>query len=177
LINNAALRLLFTLVAITAAAQPMPAFVPRRPVSLPGTPGLSASTPELTNAPPNYLVRVEWKDTNGPVGVIEVLTAEGQFQASSSFPGSGSVAGEPAPSTPVSLNGTLKALNAEQGHFQLFLGRTVSENVGGPGQKLPSIQQRQEGLTVTFFVTFGKPVVAQKDVNGEVSVLVKKQTP
>jgi hypothetical protein len=107
--------------------------------------------------------------------VIEVLTAEGQFQVSSSFPGS--VAGEPAPSTPVSLNGTLKALSAEQGHFQLFLGRTVSENVGGFGQKSPSIQQRQEGLTVTFFVTFGKPVVARKDANGEVSVLVQKQAP
>jgi hypothetical protein len=129
----------------------------------------------LTNAPPNYLVRVEWKDTNGPAGAIEVLTAEGQFQVSSSFPGS--VAGGSAPSTPVTLNGTLKAPNAEQGKLQLFLGRTVSENVGGPAQNLPSIQQRQQGLTVTFFVTFGKPVVAQKDVNGEVSVLVKKQAP
>jgi hypothetical protein len=53
----------------------------------------------------------------------------------------------------------------------------VSENVGGFGQKSPSIQQRQEGLTVTFFVTFGKPVVARKDANGEVSVLVQKQAP
>jgi hypothetical protein len=168
--KNAVVGVLFVLVGISAGAQPQ---LPGR--SLRGPPGMSApGSPmlELTNAPSNYLVRVEWRDTNSPSGAIEVLTGEGQVQVSSSLPGS--VAGEPAPSTPVTLNATLKVLNPEQGQLQLFLGRSVSESVGGPGQTR-TVQQRQEGLTATFFVTFGKPVVARKDANGEISVLVKKQ--
>ncbi len=138
----------------------------------PGMPGPRLA-PEQTNAPANYVVRVEWKETNGNSGSIEILTGEGNFQLSSSLPGTGK-SEEAAWQIPVTLNGNLKVLNSERGQLQLFLGRSIPYTVSGPGQSR-SLQQRQEGLTVTFFVTFGKQVVAQKDANGEVFVLVKQQ--
>ena len=77
----------------------------------------------------------------------------------------------------VSLDGTLKALSSQQGQLQLFLGRSVPYVTRGGGTPGTSgIQQRQEGLTLTFLVTFGQPVLTQKDSNGEVSVLVERQT-
>ncbi len=177
-IKNAALGLLSSLVAFTLAAQPAPGFNQplRDRVRQPGTSPLQNSAAELTNAPANYLVRVEWTATNSPSGTLEVLTGDGQFQVNSSLPGLAKE-GEPTLTTGITLNGTLKVLNAEQGQVQLFLGRSVPYYVGGPGKKPSSIQQRQEGLTVNFFVTFGKAVVVQRDVNGEISVLVKKQAP
>lgn len=129
----------------------------------------------MTNAPSNYLVRIEWSDKSNPSGAIEVLTGEGTFQLNSAFPGSAK-SGEPALLTPVTLNGTLKVLNENQARLELFLGRTIPYSITGPGQS-SSIQQRQEGITVTFYVTFGKSVMARKDANGEVSVLIKKQAP
>jgi hypothetical protein len=76
------------------------------------------------------------------------------------------------------FNGDLKALDAEHGRLQLFLGRAVphvTRGGGPPGST--SIQQRQEGLSSTFIVTFGKPVLVQKDGNGAVTVLVESVKP
>ncbi len=175
--SNLVLTLLLALAAMSAAAQPaMPGTIPPRRIPVPGTPMPGSSSEEMTNAPSNYLVRVEWRDTSSPTGAVEVLTGEGQFQVSSSLPGS-AASGEPGLLIPITLNGTLKVLNPEQGRFELFIGRSVPYSVSSPGQKMSSIQQRQEGMTVTFYVTFGKPVIARRDATGEVSVLVKKQAP
>lgn len=176
LARTAALGLLLVaVIACPAGAQPImpgPGSVPTRPPRPLGAP-VPRDTLETTNAPANYVVRVEWKETSGNSGSIEVLTGEGNFQLSSSLPGTVK-SDEAALQIPVTLNGNLKVLNSDKGQLQLFLGRTISYSVSGPGQSR-SIQQRQEGLTVTFFVTFGRQVVAQKDANGEVFVLVKQQ--
>ena len=164
--------LLMAVTACPAAAQPLPGGGPMMPRPARGMPE-PRPAPELTNAPANYLVRVEWKETGGNGGSIEVLTGEGNFQLSSSLPGTGK-SDEAGLQIPVTLNGNLKVINSDKGQLQLFLGRSIPYTVSSPGQ-LRSIQQRQEGLTVTFFVTFGKQVVAQKDGNGEVFVLVKQQ--
>ena len=175
----AALGLLLALVCLSVVAQPSPARTPPMPgmpprFAGPGQPPLS-SNPELTNAPSNYLVRVEWKEMNSPSAALEVLTGEGTFQVNTSLSASAK-SGEPMPSTPVTLNGMLKVLNEDQGRLELFLGRSIAYSTTGPGQT-SSIQQRQDGLTVTFYVTFGKPVMVRRDANGEITVLIKKQAP
>lgn len=175
LIRKSAVGFLWAFVVISAAAQPAPpGRIPVRRFDFVASPGQS-STSELTNAPSNYVVRIEWSDKNNPSGAIEVLTGEGTFQLNSSFPAAAK-SGEPTLLTSATVNGSLKVLNENQGRLELFLGRSIPYSTTGPGQS-SSIQQRQEGLTVTFYVTFGKSVTAQKDAKGEVTVLVKKQAP
>lgn len=127
--------------------------------------------------PVNYILRVSWKSNNGGTNAIQLLTTEGTFKLNTSQP-SGVKLGDTEVPISVSVDGTLKALGAEHGELQLFLGRSVpyvTHGGGTPGTS--SIQQRQEGLTLTFLVTFGQPVLVQKDGNGEVSVLVERQSP
>ena len=127
--------------------------------------------------PVNYVLRVSWKSNNGGTNAIQLLTTEGTFKVNSSQPSAVKVGDSEVPIS-VSVDGTLKALGPQHGELQLFLGRTVpyvTHGGGAPGTS--SIQQRQEGLTLTFLVTFGQPVLVQKDGNGEVSVLVERQRP
>ncbi len=153
--------------ALTCPAAPQLSSVPRSPLR----PGQTVTVPYLTNAAANYLVRVEWKETNGATRALEVLTGEGTFQVNSSLPGAVKL-GDTEHQISVTLNGQLKVLNSSQGQLQLFLGRSVPFLLNQS-----SIQQRQEGLTVTIFVTFGKPIIVQKDANAEISVSVKQQEP
>ncbi len=128
-------------------------------------------------APINYILRVDWKSNKGETNAIQLLTTEGMFKVETSQPSGVKVNDAELPIS-VSLDGTLKALNSQQGQLQLFLGRTVpyvTHGGGTPGTS--SIQQRQEGVTLAFLVTFGQPVLVQKDGNGEVSVLVDRQNP
>ena len=108
--------------------------------------------------------------------IIQVTSTEGTFQLNTSQPGAVKV-GDTDYSISVTVNGDLTVLNPEEGRLRLFLGRTVpyvTSRSGSGSNATTTIQQRQEGLTVTVVVTFGKPLVLQKDENGEVSVLVKR---
>ena len=130
----------------------------------------------LTNQA-NYVLRLEWKETNAPPRSLQVTSTEGTFQLNTSQPGAAKV-GDTDYSISVTVNGDLTVLNPDEGRLRLFLGRTVPYATArsGSGSNAPTtIQQRQEGLTVTVVVTFGKPLVLQKDENGEVTVLVKRE--
>ncbi len=140
----------------------------------PGTPSHAATAVEN---PVNYVLRVNWKSDNGRTNAIQLLTTEGKFNLEGTQPNALTVGGSEL-SISIRVEGSLKALSSQQGQLQLFLGRAVpfATRSGGPSGP-PSIQQRQEGITVNFFVTFGQPVLIQKDGNGEISVLVERQSP
>jgi hypothetical protein len=134
----------------------------------------SALTNEL-----NYVVRIEWKDNKAPPRFLQLTTAEGHFQLNTSQPGTVKL-GDNELSISITVNGDLKVLDSKQGRLQLFLGRTVpylTSNSGPGGNSSSTVQQRQEGLTAALIVNFDKPLVIQKDANGEVSVLIKRQEP
>ena len=124
----------------------------------------------------NYIIRVEWKDTRGTARHLEVLTTEGSVKLDTVLQDKVKIDDSEIPIT-VSFNGTLNVLNSEKGRLALFLGRTipyVTSSNSGPGGKSSSYQQRQVGLSSTFIVTFGKPLVIQSDENEKVSILVKR---
>ncbi len=141
----------------------------------------SSQTPagplSASETPVNFILRVSWKSNNGGTNAIQLLTTEGTFKVNTSQPSAVKVGDSELPIS-VNVDGTLKALGPQHGELQLFLGRAVpylTHGGGTPGTS--AIQQRQEGLTLNFLVTFGQPVVVQKDGNGEVSVLVERQNP
>ena len=167
---NVCLSRLFALAALVLSGLASPGAKTPRPSLTPPHPD---SPPEN---PVNYVLRVDWKSNNSGTNAIQLLTSEGSFKLNTSQPGAVKV-GDSELSISVSLDGTLKALSSQQGQLQLFLGRSVPYVTRGGGTPGTSgIQQRQEGLTLTFLVTFGQPVLIQKDSNGEVSVLVERQT-
>ncbi len=150
----------------------LPAERAPRPASQTPAGPLSAS-----ENPVNYILRVSWKSNNGGTNAIQLLTTEGTFKVNTSQPSAVKVGDSELPIS-VNVDGTLKALGPQHGELQLFLGRAVPHLTHGGGTPgTSSIQQRQEGLTLTFLVTFGQPVIVQKDGNGEVSVLVERQSP
>ncbi len=122
----------------------------------------------------NFVVRVEWKNKNEPSQSLQVLTTEGNFHLNTSQPGVLKINGSELPAS-ISLEGDLRVFDAERGRLQLFLGRNVPYETSSGSTS--TIQQRQEGLNCAFVVTFGKPVIIQKDANGEVSVLVEREKP
>lgn len=155
------------LTCLGAEYAPVPAF--------PGSGTSSVATP--VNHPVNYVLHVDWKPNKGATNSVQLLTTEGTFRLDTSQPSAVNVGDSELPIT-VNVSGDLKALNAQQGRVQLFLGRSVpflARGGGPPGA--PSVQQRQEGLTLAFIVSFGKPVLIQKDANGEISVLVEREKP
>jgi hypothetical protein len=125
----------------------------------------------------NYTVRVEWKDAKKGASFIQVETTEGQFELDT-LSGTTKINDSDVPNT-IKLNGTLTELSAEKGRLQLFLGRTVpyvtSTFVGPGGKNSSSYSQLSVGLSSTFIVTFGKPLIVQTDDNGTVSILVKRE--
>ncbi len=158
----AAAALMLSCLASSGAEAPRPSRTAPLPVS-------------AAENPVNYILRADWKSNNGATNTIQLLTTEGTFKVNTSQPSAVKV-GDSELSISVSLDGTLKAVSSQQGQLQLFLGRSVpyvTHGGGPPGSS--SIQQRQEGLTLTFLVTFGQPVLVQKDGNGEVSILVERQ--
>lgn len=122
----------------------------------------------------NYVLRVEWKEQKGPIQSIQILTTEGNFHLNTSQPGPVRINNSEVPIS-ISLEGDLQLIDAQRGRLQLFLGRSVPYQSSSGASS--SIQQRQEGLNCAFVVTFGKPLIIQKDANGEVSVLVKREEP
>ena len=126
--------------------------------------------------PVNYLIRVEWKEPKGDLQFLEVLTSEGSFDLSTIQKNSVKINNTDVPIT-LHFNGTLTALNDNQGRLQLFLGRTVPYVTGsfnsGMGASA-SYSQMSVGLQSAFIVEFGKREVIQTDENGQISVLVKR---
>jgi hypothetical protein len=125
----------------------------------------------------NYVVRVKWIDGKGTTNQLQVLTTEGSFSLDSIQPGV-KINNSEVPIT-LRFKGTLTALGPEKGQLQLFLGRTVpyvtSTFAGTGGATSSSYQQLQVGLSSTFVVTFGKPLVIQADGNEEITLLVKRE--
>ncbi len=137
-----------------------------------------AADAEPSDKPPvNYVVRVDWSSQKNGTNFLELMTTEGTFKLDGTHASTVKLGDSEVPITG-RIDGTLKPLNATQGHLQLFLGRTVPfvTHVGGKsgGQ---SIQQMQEGLSSTFIITFGKRVVVQREENSEISVLVERVMP
>ena len=127
--------------------------------------------------PVNYVLHVDWRSQKGGTNSLQLVTSEGTFRLDATQSSTVKIGDAEVPIS-MNVSGELKALDFEHGRVQFFLGRTVPyvTHGGGP-QGGSSIQQRQDGLTSTFTVAFGKPVLIQKDGNGEVSVLVERVNP
>ncbi|HUA37711.1 MAG TPA: hypothetical protein VMA35_04840 [Candidatus Sulfopaludibacter sp.] len=169
--------LLFLTVAAQAQpamnGQPQPAFQQRLQtiVAAPGAPPATVATRE----PANYLIRVEWKEPKGDLKFLEVLSTDGNFNLDTIQKTLVKINNYDIPVT-LKFNGTLSTRSDEKGRLQLFLGRTVPYVTGsynGMGASA-SYSQLSVGLSSTFIVTFGKPLVVQNDENGEISALVKR---
>ncbi len=135
------------------------------------------ATPSSERPPVNYVVRVDWISPKSGTNFLQLIATEGTFKLNGSQPSAVRIGDSELPVS-VNIDGNLKALNSEQGQLQLFLGRSVpfvTHSGGPPGSA--SVQQRQDGLTSTLVVTFGKPLLIQKDGNGEVSISVERVTP
>lgn len=134
---------------------------------------------EPAKEPVNYVIRVEWKDSNKPANRhLEILTAEGQFTLDTVQKNSVKINNNDIPVT-LRMSGSLAAFNAERGKLQIFLGRTfpfVTGTVNGSigSGVTSSYQQLSTGLNNTFMVKFGQPLVIQSDEDGEITVLVKR---
>ena len=137
----------------------------------------ASSQPAVAKKAVNYTVRVEWKDAKKASSSIQLVTSEGQFELDT-LSGTTKINDSDVPNT-IKLNGTLTELNPEKGRLQLFLGRTVpyvtSTFAGPAGRNSSSYSQLSVGLSSTFIVTFGKPLIIQTDDNGTVSILVKRE--
>jgi hypothetical protein len=134
-----------------------------------------------TNAA-DYVVRVTWTRDKDTTQFLQVMTTEGNFQLSTSLPTAAAVQATQVqvPSSNVNFGGELKVINSEQARLSVSLGRSVpiiEGHTGPSGSSTSTYQWHQEGLSSSFIVTFGKPMVIQKDPNGEVSVLVKRESP
>jgi len=134
---------------------------------------------EPAKEPVNYVIRVEWKDTNKPANRhLEILTAEGQFNLDTVQKNTVKINNNDIPVT-LRMSGNLSAFNAEKGKLQLFLGRTFPYVTGTLSGSIGSgatstYQQMSTGLNNTFVVKFGQPLVIQSDEDSEITVLVKR---
>jgi len=136
-----------------------------------------AGTSEQLVKPVNYVLHVDWKVFKGGTNSLLLVTTEGTFKVDTTQPVAVKGGDSELPVS-VSVNGDLKVLNPEQGRLQLFLGRAVPYVTrAGGSMGASSVQQRQEGLSSVFVVTFGKPILIQRDANGEVTVLVERAEP
>jgi hypothetical protein len=105
----------------------------------------AASSSEVSPSPAprvNYVVHVDWKSQPGGSNSLQIVTAESTFRLDGSQSSTAKVGDAEVPVS-VNVNGDLKALDAEHGRLQLFLGRAVpyvTRGNGPPGSS--SIQQR-----------------------------------
>ena len=174
--------ILTAILFLTVAAQAQPAMTGQAPptfqqrlqsiVAAPGAPPPAVAARE----PVNYLIRVEWKEPKGDPKFLEVLTTDGNFDLDTIQKTSVKINNNDVPIT-LKFSGTLNTLNDEKGRLQLYLGRTVPYVTGSFNNGIgasASYSQMNVGLSSTFIVTFGKPLVIQNDENGQISVLVKR---
>lgn len=142
--------------------------------SVSGSPS-SAVTKEAVN----YVVKVEWKNTDGTTSSLQVTTTEGSFELDTIQKSTVKINNSEIPTT-LKLVGTLIAINAQKGRLKLFLGRTIpyvtsTINNGSAMGMASSYSQMSGGLDSAFVVSFGKPLVIQMDDSGKVSVLVTRE--
>ena len=105
-----------------------------------------------------------------------MLTTEGQFDLDTIQKNSVKINNNEIPVT-LKLQGNLRELSTEKGRLQLFLGRTVPYVTGSSGLGgNVSYSQMSVGLNSVFVVEFGKTQVIQSDENGQISVLVKRNS-
>jgi hypothetical protein len=132
-----------------------------------------------TNAPVNYVIKVQAKDGKGNGTSLQVTTVAGSFELDTLQKASVKINNADVPST-LKLSGTLTPMNEQKGLLKLFLGRTVpyvtsSYNNGSGAGSASTYSQLSVGINSTFVVTFGKPLVIQVDDSGEVTVLVTRE--
>lgn len=131
-----------------------------------------------TNAA-DYTVVVTWKTKDGDTDqFLQVMTTEGGFQVNTVLPHLAMVAGAHTPESEVSFHGELKAVASNRAKLSADLSRSVPAVEAYAGSsRVAGYQMHQESLSSTLIVTFGKPVVIQRDGNGEISVLVTRDEP
>jgi len=156
-------------VACACQAQPNPP--PMRPPGVVPVPSVAPAVRDTAN----YLIHVEWKDAKGASNSLEVLTAEGSVQLDSLQKTSVKINNNDVPTT-LKLNASLTVLGDDKGRLQMFLGRTVPYVTGSGPNGMSSYSQMSVGLQSTFIVKFGKPLVAQNDESGTITVLVNRLT-
>ena len=160
-------------VAVACQSQPVPGAPAMQPRLQPLPPPAAPPVVVAAKEPANYLIRVEWKTSEGDPKSMEVLTTEGHVELNTLQKNTVKINNNEVPVT-LRFSGTLNALNNEKGRLQLFLGRTVPYVTGSSPTGASSYQQMSVGLDSTFVVTFGKPIVIQTDENGQITVLVKR---
>jgi hypothetical protein len=136
----------------------------------------SSSTRGGSRDAANYIIRVQWKDATGITNHLQLLTSEGNFSLDTILTDRVKINESEIPMT-VAVKGSLRVLGPEKGQLNLFLGRTipyVTSSYGSGKEKSSSYQQLQVGLSSTFTVTFGKPMVIQSDAKEDVTILVKR---
>jgi hypothetical protein len=138
----------------------------------------SASSAD-TNAPVNYVIKVQAKDGKGNISSLQVTTVAGSFELDTLQKASVKINNADIPTT-LKMSGTLTPMNEQKGLLKLFLGRTVpyvtsTINNGSAMGASSTYSQMSVGLNSAFVVTFGKPLVVQVDDSGEVSVLVTRE--
>jgi hypothetical protein len=138
----------------------------------------SSAAPADTNAPVNYVIKVQAKDAKGNVNTLQVTTVAGSFELDTIQKASVKINNADIPTT-LRMTGTLTPMDEQKGLLKLFLGRTVpyvtsTINNGSVMGASSSYSQMSVGLNSTFVVAFGKPLVIQVDDSGEVTVLVTR---
>jgi len=131
--------------------------------------------PPFTNSS-NYAIQVQWKSSKAETNTLTLLTTEGQFTLDAVQTNRVKINHNEIPVT-LRFSGTLTVLSPEKGRLTLFLGRSVpyvtGVNVGG-GATSSTYQQMQVGLSSTYIVTFGKPLVIQSDDSEQVTLVVTR---
>lgn len=129
-----------------------------------------------TNAA-DYIVRIAWTRDKNTAQFLQVMTTEGSFQLSTEVPTPATEqSGQTqVPNTSINFHGTLKLVNLDHARLNVFLGFSVPVVEKHNGTS--TYQVHQEGLSSTVMVTFGKPMVIQKDASGEVSISVRREVP
>ncbi len=135
----------------------------------------SFAAPADTNAPVNFVIKVQARDAKGTVTSLQVTTLAGEFELDTLQKASAKINNAEIPST-LKLSGTLTPINDQKGLLKLFLGRTVPYVTGTLNNgSAASYAQMSVGLNSSFVVRFGQPLVVQVDDSGEVTVLVTRE--
>jgi len=131
------------------------------------------AAPVDTNAPVNYVIKVLMKDAKGNENSLQVMTINGSFELDTIQKSSVKINNADIPTT-LKLDGTLTTINEQKGVLKFYLGHTVPYITSSIGTA-SSYSQLSVGLTSSFVVTYGKPLLVQLDDSGEVSVLVTRE--
>ena len=134
-----------------------------------------SAAPAGTNAPVNFVIKVQARDAKGVVSSLQITTLAGDFELDTLQKASVKINNADIPTT-LRLTGTLTPVNDQKGLLKLYLGRTVPYVTGTLNNgSAASYAKMSVGLNASFVVRFGQPLVVQVDDSGEVSVLVTRE--